>query len=96
MRSWINGALVVLTLMGGTAAGAAAECARYVTSGPGDEPFSGELLGQKTVTIHFSGSGFGYTASFTETYTIGSYRMADGSKMDLNCYDYTPYNPLPV
>lgn len=66
-----------------------AECAQYITSGAGDEPSSGTLLGEKTVSYSFSGSGFGWRVSYSESYQVGVYEMADGSRLEVKCSDYT-------
>lgn len=68
-----------------------AECAQYVTSGAGDEPMSGSLVGEKTVSYSFSGSALGWNVTYSESYQVGTYRMEDGEEIRLRCSDYTEF-----
>jgi hypothetical protein len=67
-----------------------AECAQYVTSAEEDGPASGTLVGEKTVSWSVSGSGLGWRVSYSESYAVGEYEMADGTRIKLKCSDYTP------
>ena len=91
MRKWIRGALTLLAMTAASASAVSAECATYLTSTWNEEPFSATLLGTKTVSVTLSGSGFGISGSVTETYEVGTYQAVDGSLMELNCTDYSPY-----
>lgn len=89
MRRSIRRALATLALLAVPAGGLSADCAQYITSKWGDVPASGTLVGTKTVTVSISGSGFGWTATYSESYTVGTYEMQDGSRIRMNCSNYT-------
>ena len=96
MRKTWRTALAVAVISAGSAAGAAADCAPYITSGADDEPMSGSLVGSKRVTATISGGAFGWRGTYAESYDVGVYRMADGSTIELTCHDYKPFSLRPV
>ena len=68
-----------------------AGCAQYISGGPGS-PSSGYLLGETLVTEETSfGADAGINAQRTvsQTYSVGHYRMTDGSTVDVDCRTYT-------
>ena len=76
------------------------DCADYISSGGGEEPLTGQLIGQRTVSVTTSssftgsanksilGGGFSYQRTRTITYTVGIYRMSDGSTKEIRCDTY--------
>ena len=77
-----------------------AECADYVTSGDGDDPMTGRLIGtstlamgsQQTITGSFntrlSGGSYQYQKSTLLTVQVGTYEMSDGTYKTLRCDNY--------
>ena len=80
---------MVLGLMAVSAGAVRADCAQFVTSGAGDQPMNGYLIGTKTVSGSIGGRGVGLLATYTESYEVGLYRMSDGSTAVLSCFDYS-------
>jgi len=94
-----------LALVLALAAGAWAECAPYISTGINDKPATGTLIGTETRTeivqesleISVSGTGgFGggtvkriVYRQTTRTYEVGTYLMTDGSRVKVDCSDYT-------
>jgi hypothetical protein len=88
-----------MTTVGG-AAGLMTECANFVTTGMYDDPVTGWLIGERTVsqtsTRTFSlGGGLRnltgttqYTQSTTATYSIGTYQLSNGQRAELRCDTY--------
>jgi hypothetical protein len=80
---------------------ALAECADYVSSGAGDQPLTGTLVGSRTVTqstsqtftgsfnTKLSGGSYQYQRSTTTTYEVGTYLMSDGTTQQIRCDTYT-------
>ena len=98
---WRVGAIVlVLALMLVPGVQATSDCADYISSGGGDEPLSGTLVGQQTRTLttqqSFSGTygtpvvrgTYTYNRSFSTTYNVGTYQMSDGSTITVRCDTY--------
>ena len=78
----------------------AAVCANYISSGGGDAPLTGSLLGERTVTTTTTRSfgttgGFktvtgstSYSSTTTISYSVGVYEMSDGTRIELRCDTY--------
>ncbi len=95
-------ALVAMALSIESVAGAIA-CADYITSAADDVPMTGTLIGEKTVTtstttgstINFSwswlnfGGAFNGSSTVTESYSVGNYRMSDGTIQTIRCDSYS-------
>jgi len=94
-----------LALVLALAAGAWAECAPYISTGINDAPGVGTLIGTETRTdvvyesVEVTSSGIlgRLTGSLkrtvykqtTRTYEVGTYLMSDGSRVKVDCSDYT-------
>ena len=93
MRRWMTGACVALGLTIFGAAGVAAECAAYISSGGPEGGSSGELLGEQRVTASLSaGADYAWAnldGSYTVSYSVGFYKMNDGSIIAVDCRTYT-------
>jgi hypothetical protein len=94
----------VLTLLGlfllvpGLAA--VGECASYISSGSSDEPLTGELTGQRMVTVTSAmtltsslsskllGGSYSLSRTTTTTYYVGTYVMSDGTTRQVRCDTY--------
>jgi len=75
-----------------TAGWALAGCAPYISGGSGN-PSSGHLLGESLVTEETS---YGVSAGFAHAnrrvsaqYSVGHYRMSDGSSISVDCRSYS-------
>lgn len=76
-------------------------CASFISSKGDDAPLTGWLTGEKTVTksttTSYSGSwsfsNFGGTfngsSTVTESYSVGTYEMSDGTYQEIRCDNYT-------
>jgi hypothetical protein len=92
--------LLVAMLLGGPLT-ADSGCAQFITTGDDDAPNSGWLVGESTVstsvTTRFSGAmtfmtvGGTYEGSRTrtESYSVGTYQMEDGTTVTVRCDTYT-------
>lgn len=68
-----------------------ADCAQYI-SGGADSPSSGFLLGETLVTEETSfGADAGIYAerSVSQTWSVGHYRMTNGTTISVDCRTYT-------
>ena len=68
-----------------------AGCAQYI-SGGADSPSSGYLLGESLVTeetTYGAEAGVYAQRSVSQTWSVGHYRMSDGSTIDVDCRTYT-------
>ena len=75
-------------------------CAAYISSGSGDEPLTGWLIGEQTITqttVRTFGTTGGFrtatgSASYTTTtsrsYSVGTYEMSDGTRRQVRCDSY--------
>lgn len=71
-------------------------CAAFITSAARDAPMTGWLLGEKTVstskTFSWSymnfGGAFNGSSTMTQSYSVGTYRMSDGTTQQLRCDGY--------
>ena len=88
MHRTLRTGLAIFVLAVVPVGGLVAECAPYVTSSFKDGPHSGTLTGTESVTYSISGGGLGYTGSYSVTYDVGYYKMADGSMKKLDCRTY--------
>lgn len=78
------------------AVGASTPCADFISSAGDDSPLTGYLVGQSEVTttktLSWSytnyGGTFGGSSVTTETYSVGTYAMTDGSIIRLRCDGY--------
>jgi hypothetical protein len=82
---------------------ASINCADYITSGADDVPMTGYLIGERTQTtstttgssLSFSwswlnfGGAFNGSSTVTESYSVGTYMMADGWTQTIRCDNYT-------
>jgi hypothetical protein len=78
-----------------------AACADYISSGDGDQPLTGRLIGQRTVAVsstqqitgtfntRLSGGSYQYQRTVTTTYEVGFYEMSDGTTRMVRCDSYT-------
>jgi hypothetical protein len=81
---------------------ALSSCAQYITTADDDAPNSGTLTGERTETtsstLSYSGSwnwlNFGGTINgsrtMTQSYSVGTYRMDDGTTVTVRCDTYVP------
>lgn len=78
------------------------ECAQFISGSRGDGPSSGYLTGSATVTettTNTIGGTFGRrdqagitsgrTRTTSTTYEVGTYRMNDGTTVEVDCRNYT-------
>lgn len=87
--------MITITVVPRSARGQSA-CAQYVSSGAGDQPFAGQLLGssQVTETTGFEGGvevgvGVGASHSKSITYNVGTYRdEGTGRTKTIRCDTY--------
>ncbi len=75
-------------------------CLAYISSQGDDTPLTGYLEGERTHTststrsytsswsYKFFGGTFSFTNTDSETYSVGVYRMSDGSVQQLRCDTY--------
>jgi hypothetical protein len=78
---------------------AVGECAAYISSS-GDQPLTGELIGQRTVTVSSAmtltsslssklmGGSYSLSRTTTTTYYVGTYVMSDGTTRQVRCDTY--------
>jgi len=101
----VTGLVPALVLVLALAAGAWADCAPYISTGINDRPGVGTLIGsetrtevvEETIEITMSGSAQGAGGSVkrtirrqtTRTYEVGTYLMTDGSRVRVDCSNYT-------
>jgi hypothetical protein len=72
-------------------------CAEFITTGLGDEPDGGELLGSETRREHWGGGasiqpggvGGSYNGGREREYEVGYYRMGTGRVIEIDCRTYT-------
>lgn len=97
------GVLALLAVLVAVPAGLVAleSCAQFITTGAGDEPNAGYLIGERTVSITtvttYSGGydRLGFKGSMTstrtvsESYAVGTYVMSDGTIRSFRCDTYT-------
>ena len=84
-------ALAAFIAVGDTqTASAQSSCARYVSSGETDDPFSGELVGSSLVTLTI-GFSAGIEGSYSVTFHVGVYEQADGERRQVRCDNYTEF-----
>ena len=93
--------LLIAVLVLAPGAKALAECADYISTGAGDQPLTGRLIGSRTVTqsssqtftgnfnTRLSGGSYQYQRTTTTTYDVGVYEMSDGTKVEVRCDTYT-------
>ena len=77
------------------------ECASQISSGEDDEPLTGRLVGERTVSYSsgytFNGSfgnptitgSFTYQRTSTTSYNVGVYEMSDGTSKEVRCDTYS-------
>ena len=93
------GLLVVLSAL---PLAAITACAQYITTAGDDDPNYGWLTGERTETtsstmsyssswswLNFGGT-FNGSSTRTQSYSVGIYDMADGSRQELRCDTYQP------
>ena len=93
--------LLIAALVLAPGAKALAECADYISSGAGDQPLTGRLIGSRTVTqstsqtfsgsisMKLTGGNYQYQTSTTTTYEVGYYEMSNGEVKAIRCDSYT-------
>jgi hypothetical protein len=75
------------------------DCASNISSGPRDAPLTGYLTGQRTETVttqqtYSAGynrtlsGGYQYQRTVTVAYSVGSYKMSDGTTRQVRCDTY--------
>ncbi len=101
----ITALVPALVLALALAAGAWAGCAPYISTGINDGPATGTLIGTETRTEIYHEltevSSSGILGKLTgalkrtvykqtsRTYQVGTYMMSDGSRVKVDCSDYT-------
>jgi hypothetical protein len=76
------------------------ECADYITTAIDDEADVGHLIGSSELSEEVNGDlslkpqGIGASSGMrrTETYQVGVYEMSNGSRIRIDCRDYTVAN----
>lgn len=95
MRKQFRSRMLVLMALLGSAAGVAAECAPRISGDLSTGPITGTLWGTTRVTAGFGGGGLGFTGNYSISFEIGTYRMSDGSMLNIDCRTYR-ISVLPV
>lgn len=94
MRGVKRGIAVSALLLGGAtgwASGAVAlPCADWISTGGGDSPGVGYLIGTKVVKSSWDLTIAGITYHIEEQIEVGTYQFDDGS-VEVNCSNYTQY-----
>ena len=96
----VGAATVVALLLSVSGLAGLTNCVAYISSGAEDKPLTGWLTGESTVTkttthsytggwtYKFFGGNYSYTSTIAESYTVGSYKMSDGTTQQLRCDTY--------
>jgi len=75
-------------------------CAQYISSGAGDRPMTGWLLGDRTQTettlwsyttswlFKFFGGAFTYSGSRARSFSVGTYYMSNNTLAHVRCDGY--------
>ncbi len=87
----VLGAVALLAALAGSARADDLPCVDFVSSGAGGPPMLGWLIGASTVTIELQVKPGGIGTSITETFSVGVYEFTDGSRLRIDCRDYTLY-----
>jgi hypothetical protein len=102
MSGQVRRVLAVAALLIGGAVGMgwaakALPCADFISSGGGDGPLSGWLVGTSTMTYTYSfggsvepgGIGISGGTVVSESFEVGFYEMSDGRRLRIDCRNYT-------
>ena len=86
-------ALLLGAAVTGVAGAKALPCADYITTSIGDAPDAGFLVGTSTRTNEVRADGDILVvkggATEIETWEVGYYEMSDGSRIRIDCRDYS-------
>ena len=79
---------------------AAGECSDFISSGRKDTPLTGELTGQRMMTVSSTytaasswstklfGGSYSLSRTTTSVYWVGTYKMSDGTTKQVRCDTY--------